>query len=43
VDERQNHSIFNVCPRDHFVAVVDLKKWQRVAFLDAGREPDGLA
>lgn len=35
--------VFIACPRDHFVAVVDLKKWKRVATVDAGREPDGLA
>jgi DNA-binding beta-propeller fold protein YncE len=35
--------VFIACPRDHFVAVVDLKTWKRVATIDAGREPDGLA
>jgi len=35
--------VFIACPRDHFVAVVDLKKWKRIATIEAGREPDGLA
>jgi YVTN family beta-propeller protein len=34
---------FIACPRDHFVAVVDLKTLSRVATIEAGREPDGLA
>jgi len=34
--------VFIACPRDHFVAVVDLKKMKRIAIIDAGREPDGL-
>lgn len=34
---------FVACPRDHFVAVVDLKTLVRVATVEAGREPDGLA
>ncbi len=33
---------FVACPRDHFVAVVDLRKLERVATIDAGREPDGM-
>jgi DNA-binding beta-propeller fold protein YncE len=33
---------FIACPRDHFVAVVDLTTMKRVATIDAGREPDGL-
>lgn len=33
---------FVACPRDHFVAVVDLGTLQRVATIDAGREPDGM-
>ena len=33
---------FVACPRDHFVAVVDLQSLQRVATIDAGREPDGM-
>ena len=34
--------VFIACPRDHFVAVVDLRTMQRVATIDAGREPDGM-
>lgn len=34
---------FIACPRDHFVAVVDLRTMQRTSTIDAGREPDGLA
>lgn len=34
--------VFIACPRDHFVAVVDLKKMKRIATIEAGREPDGL-
>jgi YVTN family beta-propeller protein len=34
---------FVACPRDHYVAVVDLKTLTMVAKIDAGREPDGLA
>ncbi len=34
--------VFIACPRDHFVAVVDLKIMKRIATIDAGREPDGL-
>ena len=34
--------VFIACPRDHFVAVVDLKKMKRVATIDSGKEPDGL-
>ena len=34
---------FIACPRDHFVAVVDLRTLTRTATIDAGREPDGLA
>lgn len=33
---------FVACPRDHFVAVVDLQTLQRTATIDAGREPDGM-
>lgn len=33
---------FVACPRDHFVAVVDLTTLQRIATVDAGREPDGM-
>ncbi len=34
---------FVACPRDHFVAVVDLKRMVKTAEIDAGREPDGMA
>ena len=34
--------VFVACPRDHIVAVVDLQKLERVATIDAGREPDGM-
>ncbi len=34
---------FVACPRDHYVAVVDLHQLTMVAKIDAGREPDGLA
>ncbi|WP_420236665.1 YncE family protein [Telmatobacter bradus] len=34
--------VFIACPRDHIVAVVDLEKLERVATIDAGREPDGM-
>ncbi len=34
---------FIACPRDHYVAVIDLAKLAMVAKIDAGREPDGLA
>ena len=34
--------VFVACPRDHFVAVVDLGKLERVATIDVGREPDGI-
>jgi len=33
---------FIACPRDHVVAVVDLQKLERVATIEAGREPDGM-
>ena len=33
---------FIACPRDHFVAVVDLNTLTRVATIDVGREPDGM-
>lgn len=36
------HRAFIACPRDHFVAVVDLVKLERVATVNAGREPDGI-
>ena len=34
---------FVACPRDHFVAVVDLVRMVKVGEIDAGREPDGMA
>jgi YVTN family beta-propeller protein len=34
---------FVACPRDHYVAVVDLARLEAVGKIDAGREPDGLA
>jgi DNA-binding beta-propeller fold protein YncE len=34
---------FVACPRDHFVAVVDLEDLKMTGKIDAGREPDGLA
>lgn len=34
---------FIACPRDHYVAVVDLTKLEMTGKIDAGREPDGLA
>ena len=34
---------FVACPRDHYVAIVDLHRLTMVGKIDAGREPDGLA
>jgi DNA-binding beta-propeller fold protein YncE len=34
---------FIACPRDHYVAIVDLHRLTMVGKIDAGREPDGLA
>ena len=34
---------FIACPRDHYVAIVDLQRLTMVGKIDAGREPDGLA
>ena len=34
---------FIACPRDHYVAVVDLARLEMIARIEAGREPDGLA
>ena len=34
---------FVACPRDHYVAVVDLSTLSMVGKIDAGREPDGMA
>jgi DNA-binding beta-propeller fold protein YncE len=33
---------FIACPRDHFVAVVDLRSLEKTGQIDAGREPDGM-
>lgn len=33
---------FVACPRDHFVAVVDLHTMERTGTIDVGREPDGM-
>lgn len=35
--------VFVACPRDHYVAVVDLDRLEMTGKIDAGREPDGLA
>ncbi len=35
--------VFVACPRDHYVAVVDLARLEMVGKIDAGREPDGMA
>ncbi|HEY0161316.1 MAG TPA: YncE family protein [Edaphobacter sp.] len=34
---------FIACPRDHYVAVVDLTTLEMIGKIDAGQEPDGLA
>jgi YVTN family beta-propeller protein len=34
---------FVACPRDHYVAVVDLHRLSMTGTINAGREPDGLA
>jgi DNA-binding beta-propeller fold protein YncE len=34
---------FVSCPRDHYVAVVDLVRFELAGKIDAGLEPDGLA
>ena len=34
---------FVACPRDHFVAVVDLVRMVKTGQIDAGREPDGMS
>lgn len=34
---------FVACPRDHYVAVVELASFTMTGRIDAGREPDGLA
>jgi YVTN family beta-propeller protein len=40
--EPDGKRVFVACPRDHFVAVVDLGRLERVATIDVGREPDGI-
>jgi YVTN family beta-propeller protein len=34
--------VFVACPRDHYVAVVDLGSLTMVDKIDVGREPDGM-
>jgi DNA-binding beta-propeller fold protein YncE len=34
---------FIACPRDHYVAIIDLATLTMTGKIDAGREPDGLA
>jgi YVTN family beta-propeller protein len=41
--EPNGRRAFVACPRDHFVAVVDLTTLEKITIIDAGREPDGLA
>ena len=41
--EPNGHRAFVACPRDHYVAVVDLVTMTMTDKIDAGREPDGLA
>jgi DNA-binding beta-propeller fold protein YncE len=41
--EPNGHRAFIACPRDHYVAVVDLTRLEMTGKIDAGREPDGLA
>ena len=41
--EPNGRRAFIACPRDHYVAVVDLTTLQMTGRIDAGREPDGLA
>ena len=41
--EPNGHRVFIACPRDHYVAVVDLATLTMTGKIDAGREPDGLA
>jgi DNA-binding beta-propeller fold protein YncE len=41
--EPNGHRAFIACPRDHYVAVVDLATLTMTGKIDAGREPDGLA
>ena len=35
--------VFVACPRDHYVAVVDLTTLEMTGKIDVGREPDGMA
>ena len=41
--EPNGNRVFVACPRDHYVAVVDLHKLEMIGKVDVGREPDGLA
>lgn len=41
--EPNGRRAFIACPRDHYVAVVDLSTLAMTGKIDAGREPDGLA
>jgi YVTN family beta-propeller protein len=41
--EPDGRRAFIACPRDHYVAVVDLRRLSMTGTIDAGREPDGLA
>jgi DNA-binding beta-propeller fold protein YncE len=41
--EPEGRRAFVACPRDHYVAVVDLRRLSMTGTIDAGREPDGLA
>ena len=40
--EANGNRAFIACPRDHFVAVVDLARLERTSTIDVGREPDGI-
>jgi DNA-binding beta-propeller fold protein YncE len=41
--EPEGRRAFIACPRDHYVAVVDLRRLSMTGTINAGREPDGLA
>jgi len=41
--EPNGRRAFIACPRDHYVAVIDLATLTLTGKIDAGREPDGLA
>jgi DNA-binding beta-propeller fold protein YncE len=41
--EASGARVFVACPRDHYVAVVDLARLEMVGKIDVGREPDGMA